>query len=184
MTIFIKQGKNFCLSLYYNQSSSFLFVNGVKIYQFKTKDSELNAYPLYIGNVSKVFSNGNMKQTGLNGYVYNFSVDFGTIDVADILDIHTFLMKKTWCEIMFGFNKKTFIGLSSACTIGSLCESLAFDSIGPIKCVTLNNQPCQARPTVADINSNTTLLYTYTVSVKNFDVSYCCWSKFSSLYSK
>ena len=67
MTNFTKQGKIFCLSLYYNRSSSFLFVNGVKIYQFKTKDSELNAYSLYIGNVSKVFSNGNMKQTGLNG---------------------------------------------------------------------------------------------------------------------
>lgn len=27
------------------------FVNGVKIYQIKTKDSKLNAYPLCFGNI-------------------------------------------------------------------------------------------------------------------------------------
>ena len=35
-----------------------------------------------------------MKQTGLNGYVYDFLADFGSIYVADILDIHNYLMKK------------------------------------------------------------------------------------------
>ena len=35
-----------------------------------------------------------MKQTGLNGYVYNFSVDFGSIDADTILDIHKYLIKK------------------------------------------------------------------------------------------
>ena len=33
----------FCLSLHYNGNNSFLLINGVKIYQFKGKDSELNA---------------------------------------------------------------------------------------------------------------------------------------------
>ena len=41
------------LSLHYNESSSYLFVNWVKIYQFKAKDSELNAYPVCLGNISK-----------------------------------------------------------------------------------------------------------------------------------
>ena len=36
----------------------------------------------------------NMKKTGLNGYVYDFSFDYDAIAVDDILDIHTFLMKK------------------------------------------------------------------------------------------
>ena len=35
-----------------------------------------------------------MKQTGINGYVYNFLVDYGIIDVDDILDIHKYLMNK------------------------------------------------------------------------------------------
>ena len=36
----------------------------------------------------------NMKDTGLIGYVYDFSVDYDSIAVADILDIHKYLMKK------------------------------------------------------------------------------------------
>ena len=36
-----------------------------------------------------------MKKTGLNGYVYDFSVDHNTIYINDIVDIHKYLMKKT-----------------------------------------------------------------------------------------
>ena len=36
----------------------------------------------------------NMKKTGLNGYIYYFSVDYDTIAVDDILGIHEYLMKK------------------------------------------------------------------------------------------
>ena len=35
-----------------------------------------------------------MKDTGLNGYVYDFSVDYDTIAVDDIKDLHKYLMKK------------------------------------------------------------------------------------------
>ena len=35
-----------------------------------------------------------MKKTGLNGYLYNFSIDYDAIAVDDILDIHNYLMKK------------------------------------------------------------------------------------------
>ena len=45
-------------------------------------------------NISKDFSVVNMKKTGLNGYVYDFSVDYNAIAVDDILDIHKYLMKK------------------------------------------------------------------------------------------
>ena len=34
-----------------------------------------------------------MEKTGLNGYVYDFSVDYDTIAVHDILDIHNYLTK-------------------------------------------------------------------------------------------
>ena len=35
-----------------------------------------------------------MKKTGLNGYVYDFSVDYDVIAVGDTLDIYKHLMKK------------------------------------------------------------------------------------------
>ena len=35
-----------------------------------------------------------MKNTGFNGYAYEFSVDYDAIAVDDILDIHKYLIKK------------------------------------------------------------------------------------------
>ena len=35
-----------------------------------------------------------MKKARFNGYVYDFSVDYDAIAVDDILDIHSYLMKK------------------------------------------------------------------------------------------
>ena len=48
---FTKPGRKFCSSQHYNRSSTCLFVNGVKIYQFKAKDSGLNAYLVCSGNI-------------------------------------------------------------------------------------------------------------------------------------
>ena len=78
----------------YNGSNNYLFVNGTKIIKFKTKDSKIVATPLCLGNISKDFAVDNMKKTALNGYVYDFSVDYDVIAVDDILDIHKYLMKK------------------------------------------------------------------------------------------
>ena len=61
---------------------------------FKAKDSETVATPLCLGNISKDWSVDNMKKTGLNGYVYDFSVDYDAIAVDNILDIDKHLMKK------------------------------------------------------------------------------------------
>ena len=36
----------------------------------------------------------NIKITGLNGYFYDFSVDYDAIAVNDILDVHKYLMQK------------------------------------------------------------------------------------------
>ena len=57
------------------------------------------------------------------------------------------------------------IGLLSACTTRSLGESLASNTDGRIKFVSLNNQPCQARSRLVNINSNELLYYPFTVSV-------------------
>ena len=63
--------KRFILSLHYNGTNSFLFVNTTKIYQFKAKVSEIKNYAMCLGNISKDF----------------------TIYTNDILDIHRYLMK-------------------------------------------------------------------------------------------
>ena len=71
-----------------------MFVNGTEIYKFKAKDSEIVAVPLCLRNTSKDWSIDNMKKPELNGYVYDFSVDYDAIAVDDILDIYNYLMKK------------------------------------------------------------------------------------------
>ena len=50
------------LSLHYNGSISFFYVNALKIYQFKAKDSEIKPYPLCVGYISKDFTFDNMKK--------------------------------------------------------------------------------------------------------------------------
>ena len=40
---FARPKKDFCLSLHYNENSSFLFVIGVETHQFKARDSEIKA---------------------------------------------------------------------------------------------------------------------------------------------
>ena len=91
---FTKNNKKFCLRLYYNELNSYLFVNGTKIHKFKAKDSEIVATSLCFGNISKDFPIDNMKKTGLNGYVYDFSLDYDAIAADDILDIHNYLITK------------------------------------------------------------------------------------------
>ena len=44
-------------------------------------------------------------------------------------------------------------------------NSLASNSKGHIKCVSLNNQLCQSKPTVVNTNSNRTLYYPFNLSV-------------------
>ena len=80
------------MSLHYNGANSHLFVNGTETYMFK--EHEIVATPLCLGNSSKDFTVEKMKKTGLNGYIYDFSVDYDAIAVDDILYIHKYLMKK------------------------------------------------------------------------------------------
>ena len=97
--------KNFCLSLQYNGANSFLFVNGTGIYKVKAKDAEILVSPLCLGKISKDWSTGNMKKSGLTGYVYDFSVDNNTVTVDDIKDIHNYLMKKNNMINMYAYLK-------------------------------------------------------------------------------
>ena len=69
---FTQSRKRFVLSLHYNESNSFLFVNATKVYQFKAKSSEIKDYALCLGSVLKDFAINNMKKTGLKGVVKLF----------------------------------------------------------------------------------------------------------------
>ena len=59
---FIGTKRRFCLSLHYNGANSYLFVNGVEIFKFKAKDSEVIPNAVRLGNVSKDFSASNLKE--------------------------------------------------------------------------------------------------------------------------
>ena len=85
--------KKFCLSLHCNGANSYLFVNSAEI-KFKAKDSNIIATPLCLWSISKDWSIDNMKDTVLNGYVCDFSVNYDATDVDDIKNIHKYLMKK------------------------------------------------------------------------------------------
>ena len=61
---FTQSGKRFVLSLHYNGSNSFLFVNATKVYQFKAKNSGIKNYALCLSNVSKYFIINNMNKSG------------------------------------------------------------------------------------------------------------------------
>ena len=74
------------ITMHYNGPNSYLFVNGIEIYKFKSKDSEIVAALLCLENNPKDWLVDNMKKTELNGYVYEFS--------ADTLDTHNYLTKK------------------------------------------------------------------------------------------
>ena len=92
--ILTKKNTKFCLSLHYNGENSYLFVNGTEIIKFEPKDSEISRYPLCLGNISKDWPADNMKKTGLQRCVYDFSVYYDAVLVSDILDTHKYLMKK------------------------------------------------------------------------------------------
>ena len=68
----------------------------------RQNNSEINVATLSLGNVSKDFSVDNTKYEFF-GYIYDFAVDYDSINIADILDIHKYLMKKAQYKIIFWF---------------------------------------------------------------------------------
>ena len=69
---------------------------------------------------------------------------------------------------MFGSIEKLFIELLGACTTGSFVGSLASNSKGHIKHVSLSNWPGQVKPTLVNINFNEPLFYPFTVNVNKY----------------
>ena len=86
--------QSFVLSLHYNGANNYLSVNGTEIHKFRAKDSMIVPNNLCLGNVLKDLLASKMKKIGFNGYIYDFSVDYDSIDVDDIKNIHKYLMKR------------------------------------------------------------------------------------------
>ena len=74
--------------------NSYLFVNGKEVTKFKSENSELIKYPMCLGNPSEDYDTNSLKNTGLYGNAYDFSVDYSAIPNDKIHDIHAYLMKK------------------------------------------------------------------------------------------
>ena len=62
--------------------------------KFKAKDLEIVENPFCLGNISKDFSESNMKKTELYGFIYYFSIDHNAVTVDKISDIHDYLYKR------------------------------------------------------------------------------------------
>ena len=59
---FSKDNIKCSLTLHYNGASSYLFVDGTEIIKSKAKVSEILATPLCLGNISKDWSEDNMRK--------------------------------------------------------------------------------------------------------------------------
>ena len=92
---FTKVNRKFCLSLHYNGDNSYLLVNGKKIFKFKADNKNANFSTQFcLGSISYGFSATESREVSLNGNVYDFLVDYNSIDKSDRLNIHKYLMTK------------------------------------------------------------------------------------------
>ena len=84
--------KNKFWSFHYNGADSYLFVNGKEIVKFKAKDCDILAALLCLAKISKHWSVNIMKKTGLNEYVYEFSVDYEIFNPPDATKLYHFFI--------------------------------------------------------------------------------------------
>ena len=91
---FTAANKKFVLSLHYIGDDSYLLVNGKRELKFKAKDDQIVKEILCLGNISDDWTAANAQKTGLWGEIYDFAVDYISITIGDIYNIHRYLMKK------------------------------------------------------------------------------------------
>ena len=92
---FTDPGKKFVLSLHYNSDNSYLFANARQELKFKPKTDQLVKEKICIGNLSDQWTASESKKTGLYGNIYDFVVDYKSINgVKPIYDMHRYLMTK------------------------------------------------------------------------------------------
>ena len=94
-----------------------------------------------------------MIKTGHKAYVYIFSVDYNTVDVSDILEIHKYFMKRRNIVEMPGFIRQTFTAL--------VLVLLGFKGSLATKCISTNNQSYMIRPMLSDLNPDDLRYYPF-----------------------
>ena len=92
---FTKANTKFCLTFHYNADNSYLFVNGKEIFKLKADNKNVN-FPTQFchGSISNGFSGTESTEVSLNRNVYDFSVNYNSIDKFVMLNIHKYLMTK------------------------------------------------------------------------------------------
>ena len=66
-----------------------------KIFKSKVDNKDVNFSTQFcLGSISNGFSAHESGEASLNGNLYDFSVDYNSIDKSDILNIHKYLMNK------------------------------------------------------------------------------------------
>ena len=81
--------------MHYNDDNSCLFVSGKEIFKFKADNKNVNFLTQFcLGSISNGFTATESREVSLNENVYDFSVDYNSIDKSDILNIHKYLMIK------------------------------------------------------------------------------------------
>ena len=71
------------MCLHYNVVNSYLFVNGKQIYKFKANNKDVNLpAKFFVGSISNKFDAIDFKEVSLRGIVYDFSVDYNSIDIT------------------------------------------------------------------------------------------------------
>ena len=120
-----------------------------KIYHFKEKPSEIKDKALCLGNISNNFTINKKAElkglikAGLKGVNFFFSVDFSPIDTNDALDIHKFLINRTWYKREFGLIKKILIGFFADIV----------SAYNHKNCALLSNQKCMIHHTLINMHS-------------------------------
>ena len=83
------------MSLHYNGDDSYVFVNGKEIFNFKADNKNVNFSTQFCpGTISSGFSATKFREVSLKGNVYDFSVNYNSIDKSNILKIHKYLLVK------------------------------------------------------------------------------------------
>ena len=84
------------MSLHYSADNSYLFANGKEVVRFKAISKNSN-FPTQFSlvRVSNGFSAAKSREVSLNENVYDFSVDYNSIDKSDTLSIHNYLIIKS-----------------------------------------------------------------------------------------
>ena len=83
------------MSLHYNADNSYLFLIGKEIFKYLA-DNENVDFPTQfcLESIFNGFIATKPGDVSLNGNVYDFSVDYNSINKSDILNIHKYLMIK------------------------------------------------------------------------------------------